>query len=366
MKLSTALITLLIAILVLAVSLFFSGQNIQTASDLNETTYWLEGLKADKQKLSKLQIYSPDNKLIIDAKQLSDKWVLNNLADYPIELSKLSSWYETIISAKNIEPKTNRPELFYKLGLQDPSASEETLDQSLKQAGDAKVLLESNPDNFAYLVKLTANQQYNFLLGKPATGSNGQYARMQHSQKTWLLNQSVNMPVSTTDWINTELFDWDKTLVSMISIQLVGQESGYKLMLPDEQKQAISESGKWQLTPVESDDAVNQTTVSDYIELLSDIQFIQPEIASTDLSLQDVSLIVQIAFTDDSLVTLNLLAGEDSYWLRLMAEGSGNIASQVTGLTQWQFELSQSQYEKLNKTRQDFLLQPETQAEQAN
>ncbi|MCU4676811.1 DUF4340 domain-containing protein [Catenovulum sp. 2E275] len=371
MKFSSAMLALFLAVTILIISLVLSERNNQPAIVVTE--HWLADFIADKQNLHQVQIYNRNNELLINAQLIKDNWVVTNLDNYPLKMSQFSQWLEQLILAKNIEEKTNRPEQFYKLGLQDPSASEETLKQALKNSVKSVRALESDRDNYAYLVKLNTGKQFDLLIGKQAANGNGQFVRRQRSQKTWLLNYNIEMPKTSSDWIKTDFFNWNIQQVNRVSIQHVDLQEEFKIERvdialanhsqaePELNKQPTKMGDVWAMSPLKPEQQIGaEKTITNYINQLSNLSFVEPEAVNPELWQQDSIVLIQIAFNDDSLVSLSLRSNDEQHWVRVMAQGSGQIATELAGLTQWQFKLSSTQFKQINQRLSYFLANPVT------
>lgn len=364
MKVSSALLTLLFAVAVLVISLYFTQQN-NSVQQVAEHPDWLAELKTDKADLNRIEIYNKQNQLLLDAKLENSVWVAANMANYPLQIKPVSAWFNLVLNAKNVEPKTNNAEKFYKLGLNDPSS------KTLAEQANAK------PAN---LVKLTTDKSYHLLLGQLASYGQGQYARLQDSHQTWLLNQAINLPSSVMDWIDSGLFDWQPEQVEMISVHQVMTGEQFKIerhqpkaellldqtetsarfsdVTPEQAQASQVEQSKvnWYLTPLTTEQSLkSEQTVIDFIQNLSEIEFVKAAKIEADLWQSEARTLLQIGFEDDSLISLNLLASEQKYWLRVMSQGSGEIATHHTQLSQWQFEIPASQFEQINLKQAHFV-----------
>lgn len=359
MKVSSALLTLLFAVSVLLISLYFTQQN-NSVQKVAAQPDWLAKLKTEKADLNRIEIFNGQNQLVVDAKLENGVWVAANMANYPLQIKPISAWFNLVLNAKNVEPKTNDAEKFYKLGLDDPSL---------------KTTAENPHSKPADLVKLTASKPYHLLLGNSASYGKGQYARLQDSHQTWLLNQQINLPNSIMDWVNPNLFDWATDQVDMISVHQVVTGEQFKIerhqpkaeLLLDQTEtsaqfsdsttnQAGESKINWYLTPLADNQTLtSEQTVIDFIQNLSDIEFLNASKIKADLWQSDARTLVQIGFQDDSLISLNLLASDQQYWLRVMSQGSGEIATHHTQLSQWQFEISATSFEKISLKQAHFL-----------
>ncbi|WAJ69238.1 DUF4340 domain-containing protein [Catenovulum adriaticum] len=370
MKVSSALLTLLFAVSVLVISLYFTQQNnsVQKVADHPD---WLAELKTEKADLNRIEIYTKQNQLLVDAKLENSVWVAANMANYPLQVKPISAWFNSVLNAKNVEPKTNNAEKFYKLGLDDPSL---------------KTTMANSHAKPASLVKLTAGKSYHLLLGNFASSGQGQYVRRQDSHQTWLLNQQINLPTSIMDWINPSLFTWTPEQVDMISVHQVITGEQFKIerhqpkaeLLLDQTETSAQFSDvednqadasqfeqtnvNWYLTPLTDNQTLkSEQTVIDFIQNLADIEFLNASKIQADVWQSEARTLVQIGFQDDSLLSLNLLASDQQYWLRVMSQGSGEIATHHTQLSQWQFEISAVSFEQINLKQAHFL---ESQSEQ--
>ncbi|MEM9101539.1 MAG: DUF4340 domain-containing protein [Pseudomonadota bacterium] len=207
--------TLLVAVVVgLGIVSYFGGQS--ELSSLKETEE-AQPLYADlKQQLSTIhKITLQDNNNQVTLEKNDTDWGVVEKNGYTAASNKIRELLANLSSAYLIEKKTAKPENHALLEIDDAQAMQLTL--------------YANADDQA-IVQL--------LVGKVASGGNGQFVRMQGENQVWLTDKSFDLTVNAADWIYDVILDVPANDVK--AIQRRQGDTAYSLKV-EESKLALEE-----------------------------------------------------------------------------------------------------------------------------
>jgi len=124
-------------------------------------------------------------------------WQLEQMQGYRADWQKLQQLLAALAQARVIEPKTDKPEYYARLGVEDIG----------------------NPDAGGVLVKLgIAGQFTGVLIGKAADGRKGQYVRLQDAAASALVDQVFEVPKETLAWADAKIIDINSSEVAEVEI----------------------------------------------------------------------------------------------------------------------------------------------------
>lgn len=157
------------------------------------------------------QINAVDHVEIITAGELvtatlvkvEDEWQVEQMGGYHADWSKLQALLVALAKARVIEVKTDKPEYYARLGVEDVSAV----------------------DADSVLVKISIGDQVTgILIGHQAQGRQGQYVRLQATPGSALVDRVFEIPKNTVDWIDSRIIDVNASEVAEVEIIHPGAE----------------------------------------------------------------------------------------------------------------------------------------------
>ncbi|WP_088331737.1 DUF4340 domain-containing protein [Lacimicrobium sp. SS2-24] len=113
-----------------------------------------------------------------------DSWLMSSHGYYPVSTQKLADLLQDVVDARKLQPKTQRQEQLYRLGL-----------ASSEQGEPAELTLYTKTSDWKILVG-----------NKPSSGL-GHYVRFADSTQAWLIDQTLSVPVSAQDWMRQPILD---------------------------------------------------------------------------------------------------------------------------------------------------------------
>lgn len=124
-------------------------------------------------------------------------WQVEQMHGYRADWPKLQALLAALAQARVVEAKTDKPEYYARLGVEDVSA---------ENAGSV-------------LVRLTAGEQNAaILIGNVAAGRQGQYVRLQDSAGSVLVDREIEVPKQTLDWADAKIIDINSAEVAKVEI----------------------------------------------------------------------------------------------------------------------------------------------------
>jgi hypothetical protein len=131
-----------------------------------------------------------------DGNSPAGRWIAPDYDGYPVDTASLRRLLVAIADARKLEQKTSDPELYERLGVQDPSES------------GGGVLVSATGDNAAIAL----------ILGDTAQGE-FRYARIPDQAPSWLINQNPTLPANRAGWLLPGIVDIDASRIESAVIR---------------------------------------------------------------------------------------------------------------------------------------------------
>jgi len=120
----------------------------------------------------------------VTLRRAADHWAIVELAGYPADFDRLRQLLADLAQASVLEPKTDNPAYYERLGVQDPSED---------APGAVKVALGLGEQRPAVIV------------GKTASGRDGQYVRREGEARSLLIDRELEVPTEPVEWAVREV-----------------------------------------------------------------------------------------------------------------------------------------------------------------
>ncbi|NVK25211.1 MAG: DUF4340 domain-containing protein [Gammaproteobacteria bacterium] len=159
----------------------------------------------DWQALNGIELEQGGKTLVIE--KVLQEWQIASKDGYPADKEKLSKFLQSLKDAKVIELKTKLEKNYHRLGL--------SLDDSDNQSSGVLLSLSGAGDKSA--VEL--------VLGNNAKDNRGQYARLLSEPQSYLIDQTLDINLDGSDWIEPQLFELVYNDVSQIDVNFASGES---------------------------------------------------------------------------------------------------------------------------------------------
>lgn len=134
----------------------------------------------------------------------NDGWTLANKGGYPAEAEPVRKLLIGVAELNKLEPKTDNPERWFKLGVEDVAP----------EATSKKVTLED----------ASGNQLASLLVGKPRASQGGRrikqlYVRRAGDNQSWLVEGEVDIKATGKDWLQKEIYSIPQSRIQAIEIE---------------------------------------------------------------------------------------------------------------------------------------------------
>jgi hypothetical protein len=186
---------LIVSVLVAAVAILLPGRTAK--EEITEKTMLLPGLQEQVNDIDWLRIAGAGNEVLATLRREGDEWVVEEAAAYRADWSRLKPLLSGLASARIVEAKTSNPDYYDRLGVEDISAP---------GAGGYRV--EFNAESGIPAV----------IIGQRAQGRKGQYARVDGSAQSVLVDQQFEFPRDSQGWLDREIIDIGEAEVVEIGI----------------------------------------------------------------------------------------------------------------------------------------------------
>jgi uncharacterized protein DUF4340 len=273
---------------------------------------------------------------------ISGRWVVVEKGNYPAAPDKIRRLLLGLADLSLVEPKTERPELFARLDLDDPGNGKSTL-VALQDRGGKTI------------AELVVGKTRHDRLG---AGNDGVYIRRPGTDRAWLargsVGQSGDLAGDVAGWLDRRILDIPASRIA--GVTLTGDD-GARLVLKRD-----APDGKFVVADPPAD-----------TKFKGDAALAEPAGALAALDLDDVkpaaelpapaSGVATAVFTsfDGLSVTLRLFAHDNADWVTIEAAGNGAAEAEAKAidarLARWSYAIPASRA-KLLRTRLADLVAP--------
>lgn len=313
-------IGILVFAIVLALVAGVLVMNKNDAGALPEKGILFDDLKANVAKLDHIHIEKAQG-LDFDTQLVEGQWLIAQMNNYPVDQEKLAKLLKGLVAAQKIQAKTSKPEYFDRLGLQDLS----------------------NQDSLATKVTLNAGQKsWSLLIGSSPDRGAGQYVRFPDQNQTWLIDQTLSLPLSDTEWLKQPILPAE--LQAIQHVQRLG-EKGWEISKTD------SEQTNFSLLNLPEGRLLKYPGVlNSVVTTIAKLNFEQTQPNDETLwQTFEPTLQLNITTFDGQMYTLKLAKKDDTHYLRFSADQVGKYWLNRI------YQISSFSAQQLNKTLQDFL-----------
>ena len=141
-----------------------------------------------------------------------DSWLVADKGDYPANAAKISQIVRAMADLTLVEPKTEKPELYPRLELEDPGSGKSSL-ITIRDKSEAKL---------AELI--VGKRRYDRLGG----GNDGVYLRKPGDPQAWLARGSLDPSGEVSSWLDRRILDIPEKRIARV---ILSQPDGTKLAI---------------------------------------------------------------------------------------------------------------------------------------
>jgi hypothetical protein len=192
---------LLVTLLVAAVVILLPGKTGRESSMENDV--FLPALAAQVNDIDWLRLTVAGDVPVATFRREGSNWVVEEASSYRADWDQLKGFLAGLSRARVVEVKTDNPDYYSRLGVEDVSSAEA-----------AGVMVE-----FAENSGIPA-----VIIGNDAKARDGQYARLRDSAASVLLDLRVNLPRLQNGWLDKKIIDIPDAEVVEFSIGHPGDD----------------------------------------------------------------------------------------------------------------------------------------------
>jgi len=179
----------------LAVLVFVPGEDAVEDSVVN--TFLLPGMADRINDVDRVDIVTAGDTVVATLTRTSTDWRLEQMGGYHADWPRLQKLLAGLAQAKVIEAKTDKPQYYQQLGVEDVSS----------------------PDADSVLIKLgSGGVTTGVVIGHPAQGRAGQYVRLQNAAASALLDRKLDVSTELLDWADKRIIDINASEVAEVEI----------------------------------------------------------------------------------------------------------------------------------------------------
>lgn len=147
--------------------------------------------------VNRVEIIAAGNKTVVTMLRSENQWQIEQMAGYRADWPKLQALLASLAQARVVETKTDKPEYYARLGVEDVA----------------------DPAAGSVLVRLgIGDQAVAVLVGQRAQGRQGQYVRLDNQGASALVDREIDVPTGELDWADARIVDINAAEVAEVEI----------------------------------------------------------------------------------------------------------------------------------------------------
>lgn len=244
-----------------------------------------------------------------------DQWTMPEKSGYRADPAKVRRLLLGLVETRYVEPKTNRPELYARLNLDDPA----------KDKSQATLVEAFDDKSSALGAAIVGKRRVDELGG----GTDGIYVRLPNETRSWLARGTLDLDGEAVQWLERRIVDLDDKRMKLVVLRHADGTALTIFRDKPEDKLALKE-----LPPDR--------------KLKSDVTPVEPASVLQALDLTDVKSAAELPFPasgmdgasftnfDGLTVKVDLVKQGEQDWIRLSAsaEGDDKVKAEAQTLNQ--------------------------------
>lgn len=274
-----------------------------------------------------------------DFAEIGGTWTVTEKGNYPAAVAKVRQMLLALADLTLAEPKTERPDLFARLGLDDPKNGHATLVALQNHAG-------------ATVAELIVGRHR---IDRFGGGEDGVYVRRPDENRTWLARGALDLSAEPVDWLDRHVLSIPERRVASVA-------------LTDETGATLSLHRAGDTDPFTVDGMPNGAklkpppVVAEPAGALQDLELIDVKPAA-ELAIPDQSIARAVYTTFDGLeLTLRLVRRDNADWVAVSAAGHGAAAAEAKAiddrLGRWGYAIPETQANLMRRKMADMVEPP--------
>lgn len=349
---------LLVTLIVVATVFFLAQRDESELGAGTETGLLLPELHNVINAVEHVNVVTAGNVIVATLNKSGEQWQVEQMNGYAANWPVLQKVLSSLAKAKVVEIKTDKPQYYSRIGVED--------------------LASENADGVMLELSVGDNTQ-SVIIGHRAKSRAGQYVRLQSSAASALVDQSMDVPVNLLGWVDKRIIDISSTDVAQVEIIHPDNQRVLVMRISADQKD-FDLAGKPFDRELRSTWAVNSLAGS---MTLLDLQSVRPANGSD----WNTAIKMRVLLFSGVEIMADLLNINDEYLLRLKAsklktdfevivnaedkdeaeKAEAAVNQQVADINQrvngWVYGIPKAKYQAMAKKPED-LLKPMQPAEE--
>jgi hypothetical protein len=235
-----------------------------------------------------------------------DSWLVAEKGNYPANAAKISQIVRAMADLTLVEPKTQKPDLYPRLEVEDPGNGKSALVAVKDKSGGD--LAEA----------IVGKRRYDRL----GSGNDGVYLRKPGEAQTWLARGTLDPSGDPASWLDRQIIDISEKKIAKVTLT---QPDGTKLVIS---RGAPDASFAVKDAPADAKFKSESTTSGPATALETlDLDDVRP---AGELPVPDKAVVTASFTTFDGLtLDLRLLERDKTNWIAISAAGSGSAEAEA-------------------------------------
>jgi Domain of unknown function (DUF4340) len=266
-----------------------------------------------------------------------DSWLVAENGNYPANAAKISQVVLAMADLTLVEPKTQKPDLYPRLEVEEPAKGKSSLVTVKDKSG-------------ATLAELIVGKRRYDRLG---TGNDGVYLRKSGDAQVWLARGSLDPSGEMSSWLERRILDIPESRIAKVTLT---QADGTKLVISRPAADA-----KFAVEDAADAKFKSETTIAGPAMALEslDLDDVKP---ATELPVPDKDVVTAAFTTFDGLtVDVRLIDRDKTNWVAISASGSGTAEPEAKKIdekvSRWTYAIPAYKASQI-KTKLADLLEP--------
>lgn len=352
-----ALAVLTLAVVASAGLVFITGRDRGGDENSHKPAAAVPGLADVVNDVDELEIVAGSGETVASLHRDRKRWRVRERHDYEADFARVHDLLRDLARATRVEPRSSKPEWYSRLGVDDPGSSE----------GSGRV------------VRFPGSPADGVIIGRSDPASIGRYARLEDSDRVWLIDHDIELAGDVLSWLERAIMDIPASDISAVSIRhsggetvelRPGDENGELWVVLDVPGDREAAAG-WQLHQIADALArLNMEDVRPHDESLVPEDSVETTFQTRDGLVLSVRLFVE---DQDHWAHFHVSAQAVDSGSGLAGNGNGRPPDQPgldvdavaadARLSPWQYRMSKDRFERLTAGADDVFVETETERE---
>jgi len=162
-----------------------------------QTGALVPGLDAAINQVDAIDIVAPGGAIAVSLRRDEARWRVTQKDGYEAEFNQVVELLRALAEAETVEPRTDNPDWYTRLGVQDLGAADATGRRVDFPGGDLPSVL----------------------IGQTDPSGLGSYARRAGEAQSWLLNRTIELPIDPVMWLEPGIMDIPSSDIESVTIR---------------------------------------------------------------------------------------------------------------------------------------------------